>query len=478
MAAWEASREVTAAGVVGAVNTALTGLAPGTRYWFRLFGENAGGGAWADASGTFETTAPPGISLVSASDEFRLLVPTDAAVDALWKAPGFADGAWRTGAVGVGYDTDGTYNPHFAGGVNLQADMLGKSPSVYVRLPFHVDHVDQLSALRLVMKWEDGFIAFLNGHEIARRDAPVLAGDLPWSTTAPAARDEAAAVAYEIVDVSAHLSHLVNGRNVLAVHGLNAGVDSSDFLLVTSLEADPAGPLRRPEVDVAAASEVGPFGATLRANVTSLGGAEAAGLTVFYGPSDGGADTGAWAFSEPAGAVGTGLASKPVTGLSPSTTYFYRFLAENAAGGDFGGRSGQFTTSAATGANFAAWIAGFPTIPPAMRTPGADADGDGASNVLEYATGGSPAVPDAPGAQLSARLAGSMLELTWRRRLDRAQRGLVYALQASVDGTAWTPLASAPVTVQATGDGVTELVTEHVPMSPGLRLVRLHVTAP
>ena len=55
----------------------------------------------------------------------------------------------------------------------------------------------------------------------------------------------------------------------------------------------------------------------------------------------------------------------------------------------------------ATG-SYASWIAGFPTITdPALRAPNADADGDGRSNFLEYATGGDPTNPgDAPACEI------------------------------------------------------------------------------
>ena len=59
--------------------------------------------------------------------------------------------------------------------------------------------------------------------------------------------------------------------------------------------------------------------------------------------------------------------------------------------------------------SFESWIASFATITdPALRLPDADADGDGRSNFLEYATGGDPASPtDPPPCQIVAGEAGT-----------------------------------------------------------------------
>ena len=55
------------------------------------------------------------------------------------------------------------------------------------------------------------------------------------------------------------------------------------------------------------------------------------------------------------------------------------------------------TSSAPEAGSYDTWMAAFTTISgPAKRLPGADADGDGRSNFLEYATGGNPDFPADP----------------------------------------------------------------------------------
>ena len=50
--------------------------------------------------------------------------------------------------------------------------MAGVNSSVYVRVPFHVDDPGLLEALELRIRYDDGFVAYLNGAVVARRNAP------------------------------------------------------------------------------------------------------------------------------------------------------------------------------------------------------------------------------------------------------------------------------------------------------------------
>lgn len=68
-------------------------------------------------------------------------------------------------------------------------------------------------------------------------------------------------------------------------------------------------------------------------------------VTLFYGPVDGGTVAGAWAVAVGAG-VQEGEFTRFVSGLSPSTAYFFRWRAVNAAGTVWSGESGSFTTTA------------------------------------------------------------------------------------------------------------------------------------
>ena len=130
---------------------------------------------------------------------------------------------------------------------NVAAAMMGAHSSVLVRIPFETseEQIASIQDLTLSMKYDDGFVAYLNGIEIARRNGPSAAGFLPFDAVATADRANDVAVSSEPIDVSAFRNLLVSGRNVLAVHGLNASAGDDDFLLLPELRGTSA-PVQTP----------------------------------------------------------------------------------------------------------------------------------------------------------------------------------------------------------------------------------------
>jgi hypothetical protein len=115
-------------------------------------------------------------------------------------------------------------------GTDLLADMQGRNATAYVRVPFGVDESDGFDTLRLRIKYDDGFVAYLNGTEVARRNAP---STLAWNSAAAATHADAQALVFE--DINLPLSALRDGSNVLAIHGLNDAATGDDFLVLPEL---------------------------------------------------------------------------------------------------------------------------------------------------------------------------------------------------------------------------------------------------
>ena len=155
----------------------------------------------------------------------RILIPTSDALGDTWIAPGFDDASWEPGVGAVGYDRNDTYREII--GIDV-AEMDSVNPSVYVRVPFDVDNLGEFEILTLRMKYDDGFIAYLGGQEIARRNA---LDESTWDSAATRSHSDSAAVRFEDIDVSEHRDLLTEGRNVLAIHGMNRAADNSDFLI-------------------------------------------------------------------------------------------------------------------------------------------------------------------------------------------------------------------------------------------------------
>ncbi len=164
-------------------------------------------------------------------------IPSDANMFATdWKSnPNFDDSQWLVGQGapgGVGYENGSGYENLLS--IDLIA-MRGDVTSCYVRCPFDVttEQLSQLTDLRLLIRYDDGFVAYLNGVEVAREN---FTGDPAWNSDSDS-NHEANAGDFDLtLDLTEHLDELVIGRNLLAFHGLNVSLTSSDYLISAQIE--------------------------------------------------------------------------------------------------------------------------------------------------------------------------------------------------------------------------------------------------
>jgi len=112
---------------------------------------------------------------------------------------------------------------------DLQDLMLSNRPCAYVRVPFNVTNAAGLTALTLNVRYDDGFVAWLNGVEVARRNAP---GAWQWNAAATGAHS---GLELEPINLSDRLGLVRDGLNVLAVQGLNESASDPDFFLWVEL---------------------------------------------------------------------------------------------------------------------------------------------------------------------------------------------------------------------------------------------------
>jgi hypothetical protein len=117
-------------------------------------------------------------------------------------------------------------------GTDIQAALKGVNASAFVRIPFAVADVAGIQYLTLRMKYDDGFVAYLNGHEVERANAP---DTLAWNSPASGPRQDSQAVVSTDFDISDMAGVLVPGANVLAIQGLNASAGDEDFLVAAEL---------------------------------------------------------------------------------------------------------------------------------------------------------------------------------------------------------------------------------------------------
>jgi hypothetical protein len=124
---------------------------------------------------------------------------------------------------------------------DLEAAMHGRATSAFVRHEFLVVDPAAYGSLALNVRYDDGFVAYVNGVEVARANAPQ---SLWHGAAATLDRPDAEAVEFQAFDITSFLPLLVAGSNVLAIHGLNASETSGRFLIQAELAAErtvPAG---------------------------------------------------------------------------------------------------------------------------------------------------------------------------------------------------------------------------------------------
>lgn len=145
----------------------------------------------------------------------------------------FSGPSWQAVKTGVRFVADGTdYSGNIAPEGNVRTRMVGQKRSACLRLKFSVEDPSKVAFLRLRMKFDDGFIAYINGSEVASVSAPTHPA---WDSTATTGRDSSLNVEWREFLVPIADIDLVPGENLLAIHGFNVRPDSPEFLLLPEL---------------------------------------------------------------------------------------------------------------------------------------------------------------------------------------------------------------------------------------------------
>jgi hypothetical protein len=177
------------------------------------------------------------VALVAAGAPAKALVPLndvlepntqDSQTPRPWTLEELDDSSWQAGVTGVGY----AY-PELIG-LDVSS-MRNVNETVYIRIPFEIEHPWAIETLTLRMRYEDGMIAYINGREVARSNAPDP-GTETWNSGSSAYRVNRIAV-YPVDYPIEDFSFLRAGTNVLAVQGLNYLVDSPNLLIYPELVA-------------------------------------------------------------------------------------------------------------------------------------------------------------------------------------------------------------------------------------------------
>lgn len=138
-----------------------------------------------------------------------------------WKLKSYNDVSWKSGLSGIGFgDSD-------------DKTTISQTISAFLRCKFTVDDVSKINGLTLHVDFDDGFVAYLNGVEIARENLGTIGSDVFYNSLATSEHE---AQLYQgnplnSYSINNKISLLQNGENVLAIQVHNISGSSSDLTI-------------------------------------------------------------------------------------------------------------------------------------------------------------------------------------------------------------------------------------------------------
>ncbi len=156
--------------------------------------------------------------------------------------------------------------PAYTGGSIASTDiaslMKDRRTSCQIRTRFDSGSLLAATSLALHIRYDDGFVAYLDGSEVARANAPATPA---FNSTATAAH--ASTAPGQIINLTALLPSLASGAHVLAIHGLNQSAADSTFLIGAELSGGIVQDTAAPLIHLAGSATPG----TLNAGATIAG---------------------------------------------------------------------------------------------------------------------------------------------------------------------------------------------------------------
>ena len=164
-------------------------------------------------------------TLINRGDEFKYLIPTSEP-NSNWNTSTFDDSSWSSGVSGFGYNDgdDATIIPN-------------GTQSIYLRKTFTINDLSTIKSLILDLDYDDAFVAYINGNEVARAN---IIGTPPAYNSGTITDHEAQIYSGgkpERFQISDFASFLKEGENILSIQAHNISVNSSDFTIIPFLSA-------------------------------------------------------------------------------------------------------------------------------------------------------------------------------------------------------------------------------------------------
>ena len=150
-----------------------------------------------------------------------------------WASLEFDDSVWDEGPTPIGYGSDkGIVLGTVLDDMRMIKDQQDGYLTVYMRKRFQIPNPAALKSLKISARYDDGFVAYLNGEEVARKS---MNPGIPNKDTAALDHEENK-VAEAIILACESSDFLFQGENVLAIEGHNVSVSNADFVMSFELE--------------------------------------------------------------------------------------------------------------------------------------------------------------------------------------------------------------------------------------------------
>ena len=163
----------------------------------------------------------------------RYFVPGDDLLGNSWTTTTFDDSSWSIGETGVGFENSPSTFDHLIKTQVKPTDTVPDGTSIFVRIPFQIENPSEIEQMTLRMKYDDGFVAYLNGVEVARANTRV---DGPqFYNSRRRTHATSAGLEFDNFRISDFVDQLQPGTNVLAIHVLNSSTTSSDMFVLPEL---------------------------------------------------------------------------------------------------------------------------------------------------------------------------------------------------------------------------------------------------
>ncbi|MGJ8650133.1 MAG: lamin tail domain-containing protein [Opitutaceae bacterium] len=199
-------------------------------------------------SATVTGTTPP-LTVVTENAAKSVYIPTtttDGFTDGqgdVWTELDYDQSGWTSGSGGVGFEDSPGDAINYASliGLDVGGTMSNQYASCLIRIPFNLSagSLSGRQVAELRVRYDDGYVAYLNGVEVARKN---FTGTPDGLSTADDHNSDASAVNLEVVDISAHMNLFIEGgSNILSIHGMNRTAGSSDFVISADLVVGESG---------------------------------------------------------------------------------------------------------------------------------------------------------------------------------------------------------------------------------------------